>query len=445
MGVDNQRKSDRCRTGSAVRLIIVLLYLFLLVLMVVPAMAFTSSGGVSRGNDGTVVSDSVSIQGTGAGMSQVYAASDRTLKASPTPTPARLNRTPLIQTLVKTAAERPKLTVPAFWFILIVAIAFIGIGAILYLLIRKGKGSSYGPLKHVKESSGHKTSLDTPASVEPVRRTTPQYPEPAIMFPPSLEKRFLNPAFIGEGGLARVFRAQNAKTHETVAVKVPVRFDEITGTHFTRDIVFWQGLEHKNIIRIISSNILPVPYIEMEYAPSSLAALPLPLPEDKAMEIIIGIARGLAYAHGKGIVHRDIKPENILIAADGTPKITDWGLGKAISDPRQSSMIGFSPSYAAPEQIAPHRYGKPGPATDIYQIGMLLYEMLTGSVAFESEGMHDLHCAILEDTPAIPSWNGRHEDEIRKIILKCLAKRPEDRYASVAELVSDLESVRNSV
>ena len=158
----------------------------------------------------------------------------------------------------------------------------------------------------------------------------------------------------------------------TVAVKVPVRFDEVTGTHFTRDIVFWQGLEHENIIRILSSNILPVPYIEMEYAPSSLAAISLPLPEEEAVRILLGIARGLAYAHEKGIVHRDIKPENILLTAEGVPKITDWGLGKAIGDTRQSSVIGFSPAYAAPEQIAPHRYGRPGPATDIYQLGMLL-------------------------------------------------------------------------
>jgi serine/threonine protein kinase len=141
-------------------------------------------------------------------------------------------------------------------------------------------------------------------------------------------------------------------------------------------------------------------------------------------------------------VHRDIKPENILLTADGVPKITDWGLGKAIGDTRQSSMIGFSPAYAAPEQIAPHRYGRPGPATDIYQLGMLLCEMLTGAPAFRGEGMHDLNTSILEDTPVIPRWNGRHGNELEKIILRCLAKKPEDRYASVSDLIRDLESVQ---
>jgi serine/threonine protein kinase len=265
-----------------------------------------------------------------------------------------------------------------------------------------------------------------------------------VEFPPSLARRFRNPVFIGEGGLARVFRAENARTGRTVAVKVPVRYDEVTGTHFTRDIVFWQGLLHENIIRIYSSNILPVPYIEMEYAPASLAALPLPLPEERAVCLVLGIARGLSYAHGRGVVHRDIKPENVLLTEDGTPKITDWGLGKAIGDSRQSTMIGFSPVYAAPEQIAPHRFGRPGEATDIYQTGMVLCELLTGRPAFRGEGIHDLNVAILEEAPVIPSWNGRHEPELRAVILTCLAKQPPERYPSVDDLIADLESILKS-
>jgi len=446
MGKDNRRIPASCIQRSAVQVIIVLLYLSVLTLMVVPAAAITSPENVGRVKDAAGSAGSVSIRDPGTGTSQVSAASDSPIKVRPslTLTPARQNRTSLLQTLAKSAAERPKVTVPAFWFILIVAIAFIGLGAILYILLRSGTGSNGERGKSEKEPLGHTTVIGTPPVAEAGVGTAPGYPEPAVPFPPSLEKRFLNPVFIGEGGLARVFRAQNARTQQTVAVKIPVRFDEITGTHFTRDIVFWQGLEHENIIRIYSSNILPVPFIEMEYAPSSLAALPLPLPEEKAIGMILGIARGLAYAHSKGIVHRDIKPENILLASDGTPKITDWGLGKAIGDTRKSSMIGFSPAYAAPEQIEPHRYGRPGPATDIYQLGMLLYEMLTGSVAFAGEGLHDLNLAILNDPPSLPLWQGTHEKELRAIIMKCLAKRPEERYDSVTGLIRDLESLDRS-
>jgi hypothetical protein len=412
-------------------------FILLLVFLIVPAAAAISPYSPRIVHDHITLAAGPAVQDNEPVMGVIAPV----ITVRPTPVPARQNRTSILQTVVKNAAGRPKVTIPASWFILGVAVSFIGLGAILYLLIHRGTGSGGAPEKIHRESPGHPTVIDTPAAAGPERQIPPGTPGAMAEFPKALEKRFLSPVFIGEGGLARVFRAKNAKTGMTVAVKVPIRFDEITGTHFTRDIVFWQALEHENIIRVFSSNILPVPYIEMEYAPSSLATLSLPVPEEKAIGIILGVARGLAYAHGKGIVHRDIKPENILIAADGTPKITDWGLGKALSDPRKSSIIGFSPSYAAPEQVAPHRYGTPGPATDIYQLGMLLCEMLTGSVAFTAEGMHDLNLAILSDTPAVPRWNGNHVAGIREIIMKCLAKRPEERYESVTALIQAIESL----
>jgi eukaryotic-like serine/threonine-protein kinase len=412
--------------------IIGLFVVLLLVLLAAPAVSASAGNTVTPGNPAgpsLLTMESVGI----------IAVPLAAVTVQPTPEPVRENRTSLIQ-IAKKAAERPKVSVPSGIFLLIVAIAIIGLLVILYSLIRRTAGSIRGKKKPEKpDRAGNPTVTEgIPA---PAEKTTSGYPGPAVAFPPSLEKRFAHPEFIGEGGLARVFRAQNIRTGTTVAVKVPVRFDEVTGTHFTRDIVFWQGLEHENIIRILSSNILPVPYIEMEYAPKSLAAIPLPVPEEEAVRILQGIARGLAYAHEKGIVHRDIKPENILLTAEGVPKITDWGLGKAVGDTRQSSVIGFSPAYAAPEQIAPHRYGRPGLATDIYQLGMLLAELLTGAPVFRRAGLHDLNTAILEDMPVIPPWNGCHVNELKQIILRCLAKKPEDRYASVVELIRDLETV----
>ena len=434
MGAAVHGKVQAHHRPSPHRRVLMVSLVLLLVLFAAPAAALASPG--SAGTAGGPADPRV--HGTeAAGIVTVQPPAAFTVQ--PTPVPARLNRTLFSQT-AKNVVERQKVTVPSGVFLLIVAIAVIGLLAILYLLIRRNAGLPGGQKKTKNPVPGNATVIEETAT--PAQKTTSSYTGPAVPFPPSLEKRFLHPEFIGEGGLARVFRAQNAKTGMTVAVKVPVRYDEVTGTHFTRDIVCWQGLEHENIIRIWSSNILPVPYIEMEYAPSSLAAIPLPLPERQAVGILLSIARGLKYAHEKGIVHRDIKPENILLTDEGVPKITDWGLGKAIGDTRQSSMIGFSPSYAAPEQIAPHRYGRPGPATDIYQLGMLLCELLTGAPVFRGEGMHDLNTAILEGTPVIPRWNGRHGDELEKIILRCLAKKPEDRYASVADLIRDLESVQ---
>jgi len=411
-------------------LLATLFALFLVLELNAPAAAFASAGAAADGPAGR------SIHGAEA-QNIMTASPSAAITLQPALIPRRLNRTTVLGT-VKNAAERPKVSVPAGVFFIIVAIAAIGLCAILYLLIHRNAGSDATQNKK-KKPDNNATAIEEPVFLAPEKPV--RYPCPAGLFPPSLEKRFLHPEFIGEGGLARVFRARDANSGKTVAVKIPVRFDEVTGTHFTRDILFWQGLKHENIIRILSFNILPVPYIEMEYAPLSFAALPKPLPEEKAVKLLLGVAYGLAYAHEKGIIHRDIKPENILITADGVPKITDWGLGKAVGDSRHSSVIGFSPEYAAPEQIAPHRFGRPGPATDIYQLGMLLFEMLEGAPAFKGEGVQDLTISILEDKPVLPPWNGRHGDELGKIIRRCLAKKPEERYSSVADLIRDLESV----
>jgi hypothetical protein len=445
------------------RAIVYCLVLSVLLFMIMPAAAKVSAAGSEispqpgslpqkpYSSTGTGKNPLASVSGAQPGSSsdpqqlrftsstQVATPGTITVRQTPAPLPARRNQTTLFQTIAKNANERPKITVPVFWFGILVITAFIGLGVILYMLIRGKPAKGSARKKSDEAAAGHATVIEQPAPQ--AREQGAEIQGPGGSFPPSLAKRFLNAEFIGEGGLARVFRAMNAKDGRIVAIKVPIRFDEVTGTHFTRDIFFWQGLHHPNIIEIYSSNILPVPYVEMEYAPSSLAGLSLPLPEGKALEIIKGVARGIVYAHEQGIIHRDIKPENILITADGTPKITDWGLGKEISDMRKSSMIGFSPLYAAPEQISPHMYGKPGPATDIYQMGILFYVMLTGRVPFTNEDMHEMSNAIVHTVPPIPSWNGLYEKKIQSILMKCLEKRPEERYDSAATLLEHLEAV----
>lgn len=360
----------------------------------------------------------------------------------PVVVPVRTNRTTLLQVLARNAAERPKITVPLFWFVILLLVAIAGLGAFFCFLLRKRSPGGRPDPASKGNTARHATVIDAPPHSGTLSAESAGPAEEAtgyrVPFPPSLEKRFSHAEFIGEGGLARVFRAYDPRLQKTVAVKVPIRYDEVTGTHFTRDILFWQGLHHENIIEMYASNILPVPYVEMEYAPGSLAQVPLPLSQERALSVITGIARGIAYAHEKGVIHRDIKPENILITEDGTPKITDWGLGREIRDTRQSSVLGYSPVYAAPEQIAPGRFGRPGPATDVYQLGVLLFELLTGSVPFRHEGMHDLSQAILQDAPDVPEFAGPGGKQIRAIILRCLEKNPADRYPSVVLLLADL-------
>jgi len=264
----------------------------------------------------------------------------------------------------------------------------------------------------------------------------------AAHLPPALERKYPDAEYIAEGGVSRVFRAWDEKEGREVAVKVPIRFDEVTGTQFTKELHVWEGLHHKNIVEIYAANIFPVPYIEMEYVKSALAAMQFPLETNQAVEIVKGVAEGLRYAHEQGIVHRDIKPGNIMITPDGVPKISDWGLSKA-EGTKQSGLIGFSLEYAAPEQLAPNLYGEPGPWTDIYQLGVLFYEMLAGNVPFRGGGMGEVTHAILHDEPSPLTLEGPDAALMKDIILKCMAKKPQDRYGSVSLLLDDLKKVRS--
>lgn len=264
----------------------------------------------------------------------------------------------------------------------------------------------------------------------------------AAHLPPALEKKYPTAEYVAEGGVSRVFRAYDDKEGREVAVKVPIRFDEVTGSQFTKELHVWEGLHHKNIVEIYTANIFPVPYIEMEYVESALASQKFPLDAEKATAIITGVAQGLRYAHEQGIVHRDIKPENIMLAPDGTPKISDWGLSKA-EGTKHSGLIGFSLEYAAPEQLAPNIYGEPGPWTDIYQIGVLYYEMLTGQVPFTGGGLGEVTHAILHDDPPPLTLKGPDANLLAGIIKKCLQKNPKDRYGSIVEILADLQKINN--
>ena len=197
-------------------------------------------------------------------------------------------------------------------------------------------------------------------------------------FPESLHDKYSDVEFIGKGGIARVFKAKRRKDGVVVAVKVPINFDETTGRLFLKEMRIWEGLEHPNIAKLHSVNIFPVPYVEMEYLETPLSAVEKPLPPVESLRIIYDVAEGLSYAHSRGIIHRDMKPQNIMLSADKTAKITDWGLGKIMSDGNETTIIGFSLNYAAPEQVAPKTFGYPDERTDIYQLGIVFYELITG-------------------------------------------------------------------
>lgn len=262
------------------------------------------------------------------------------------------------------------------------------------------------------------------------------------IFPTELEKLYTNPKFIGKGGFARVFQAKR-KDGKVVAVKIPITLDEITGKSFLKEITSWHRLAHNNIVSIYDTNILPIPYIELEYVEGgSVGDLKKPLGIIQACNLIFEIAEGLKYAHSQGILHRDLKPNNILMTEEHVPKITDWGLSKIMAESKMTTITAFTPTYAAPEQISPKHFGKTDVRTDIYQLGVIFYELVTGKPPFAGESLIEISNAIVNEIPELPSHLNPESKTVDNIILKCIAKNLSQRYQNVEELQKALDEVR---
>jgi serine/threonine protein kinase len=277
------------------------------------------------------------------------------------------------------------------------------------------------------------------AAVPETSRTYTSIAEQMSYFPKELVSKYTEIKYIGRGGIALVFSARRKSDAMMVAVKIPISFDEMTGKSFLNEIAAWETLRHPNIVKVTAVNILPVPFVEMEYVPDALEAIEKPIPVWKAVHLIKGIADGLKYAHEQGFIHRDIKPYNILLGKDFVPKITDWGMSKVLANEvKKSSIAGFSLSYAAPEQVSPSEFGRTDERTDIYQLGVVFYELVTGSVPFGGESIVEVGNAILREQPIPPSEFNSDAAVVEKIILKCLEKDPVKRYQSSAELLDAL-------
>ena len=260
---------------------------------------------------------------------------------------------------------------------------------------------------------------------------------PTDTFPKELLERYEVEVLIGRGGISQVFRCLRKSDGRTVAVKIPILSDEKTGRSFLEEMKILEGISHPNIVRVFSANILPVPYVEMEYYPDSLKNIEFPLEKEIAVDMMIQILKGLEFAHKKGIIHCDIKPGNILINDDFIPAVSDWGLGIIEGN---KTTDGYSPGYAAPEQIRPEIYGIPDRRCDIYQAGLLFYEIITGIMPFKAKDPAKNENAIINITPKPPSEYSDALPEYDDIIMKCLNKDPAKRFGSVSELMAALMS-----
>jgi hypothetical protein len=271
---------------------------------------------------------------------------------------------------------------------------------------------------------------ETPSS--PVSQFTPR-PLTPKQLPPELFDRYTESEFIGKGGFARVFKAKR-KDGKYVAVKIPISLDASTGRSFIAEMQNWTKLSHPNIVRLYDFNIMPMPYFEEELCDSALADQNKPIESEEAAWIMFNICEGLKFAHAQKIIHRDLKPQNILLK-NGVPKISDWGLSRIISESTTTTATSFTPYYAAPEQINNRLKDE---RTDIWQLGVILYELVTGELPFKGDSMTEIGMSIATKDPILPGEIKPDAKVIDAVVMKCLEKDPAKRYQSVLELQKDL-------
>ena len=264
--------------------------------------------------------------------------------------------------------------------------------------------------------------------------------------------RYRIDAKLAEGGVADVYRATDTSCGRTVALKLlPANSlsDPERRRRFLKEVQAVSALKHRNIVSLIEVGIGDPPFLAMEYVDGRTLQELLSrgrLRHRDAVSYAIQIADGVAAAHALGIIHRDLKPANIMFDGRKLVKILDFGLAKvmrarlaaAASETLNATQPGTvlgTASYMAPEQAQ----GKPvSPASDVFSIGAVLYEMLCGRKAFEGESYVAVLGAIVNDAP--PPL--KVAPPLTAIVERCLAKKPESRYPSAAELHSALTACK---
>ena len=254
---------------------------------------------------------------------------------------------------------------------------------------------------------------------------------------------------VGEGAMGVVYKARDSVLDRTVAVKVMndaiARQDELR-TRFLREAQAAASLQHPNVVSIYDlGEVDGHLYIAMEFVQGAdLEALMRthePLSLQEKLDIVIDILSGLAYAHKRGIVHRDVKPANIRIAEDGRAKLMDFGVAHLTSSKLTSTGASLgTPVYMSPEQITG---GKSTPATDVFAVGAVLYELLTGCKPFDSQTLQGLFYKILtEKTKPIREVMPGLPSALDHIVEKAMAKDALQRYQSALDMANDLSGVR---
>ena len=256
---------------------------------------------------------------------------------------------------------------------------------------------------------------------------------------------------LGRGGMGVVFRARQISLDREVAIKMILRgrlASEADLQRFLAEASATARLQHPNIVPVYEAgDIEGRPFFSMQLVVGETLAERVlnqgPLPQREIATIVAAIARAIGFAHEQGILHRDLKPSNILLATDGTPLITDFGLAKqSDSDASltKSGMLVGTPAYMSPEQAGGRR-NLIGPASDVYSLGCVLYFALTGRSPFVSDSPMETVMLVVEQDPIAPrTLRPKLDRDLEMIVVRCLQKPIDLRYSSGEALAQDLEA-----
>jgi beta-lactam-binding protein with PASTA domain/tRNA A-37 threonylcarbamoyl transferase component Bud32 len=255
---------------------------------------------------------------------------------------------------------------------------------------------------------------------------------------------------LGSGGMAEVYCAQDLQLGRKVALKILYRRFAEDGEfveRFRREASSAAGLQHQHVVAVYDRGEYDgTYYIAMEYLEGrslkTIVQQEAPLELDRAIDLIIQVLRAARFAHRRGIIHRDLKPHNVIVDANGRAKVTDFGIARAgASDMTQTGSIMGTAQYLSPEQAQGHAVSA---ASDIYSIGIMLYELLTGRVPFDGESAVTVALKQVNERPVPPSaLNPAVTPELEEVVMRALEKDPARRFPDADAFISALQAARD--
>ncbi|MFB0565873.1 MAG: protein kinase [Candidatus Aminicenantaceae bacterium] len=304
--------------------------------------------------------------------------------------------------------------------------------------------------KYCKECG---TRLPSPDKIQASPTKTIETPKEELTTGSTLGGRYQIIEELGKGGMGRVYKAHDTEINEKIAIKLikpEIAVDKKAIERFRNELKFTRKIRHKNVCQMYDlGKHEGAHYITMEYVPGEDLKNTIrrvgPVGAGKALSIARQVCEGLDEAHRLGVVHRDLKPQNIMVDREGNARIMDFGIARSLKTKGITGagvMVG-TPEYMSPEQVEGKEVDL---RSDIYSLGVVLYEMVTGSVPFEGDTPFTIGVKQRSEIPKDPrELNSQVSSDLSRVILKCLEKDKDNRYQSAAEVCSELTNIEKGI